>query len=99
MTTPLLHENDTTVKEEAGELVFKHHQSLPQRFFDSLSAFRSHTASRKSGEYKRVASVPTAVWELWIRQGRDPANATAHQIVKWLREENLHAFLATDSAV
>ena len=49
----------------------------------------------------RVASIPTIVVEKWMREGFDimTGEHSAAEIVKKLKQENLHAFLTTEKSV
>ena len=44
----------------------------------------------------RVASIPVAVVEKWMREGRDFNNASVKEILGWLKAENLDAFITSD---
>lgn len=63
---------------------------------DYVREERTNKAGLKAQDYDHVASVPTLIWELWIREGRDPLHASAKQIVQWLREGDMDYFIATD---
>jgi hypothetical protein len=93
------YDTETTFGENADGLFQKHSQVITDDFLESLKSERLAKAAMRSGEFERVASVPTFVWELWIREGRDPFNATAHQIVAWLKKDGLDAFIATPKRV
>ena len=50
----------------------------------------------------KVASIPTAVVEKWMREGFNimtDKNITAKQIVNKLKSENLDAFLTTEKSL
>lgn len=95
----MLLENDATFGQNADGLFVKREQVIPQAFLDDLHSERMAKQHMRHGELNRVASVPTAVFELWIRQGRDPWHATAHEVVSWLEQDNLHAFITTPNKV
>jgi hypothetical protein len=80
--------------ENADGLYIVNQQEIPQEFLDDLKSERmARSHFQKHGELNRVASVPEFVWDLWIREGRDPWNATPKQIVGWLERDNLNAFI------
>lgn len=85
--------------ENADGLYIKHEQAISSDFLDSLKSERYAKAAVRSGEMERVASVPVFVWELWERQGRDPKNATPREIVRWLSDASLDAFITTSKRV
>ena len=92
-------EADSTIRENVEGLYVEHTQAIPSEFLDTLKSERHAKTAVKSAEYERVASVPTFVWELWIRQGRDPFNATPRQIVGWLQADDLGHFITTPKRV
>lgn len=94
-----IHEAEASFEENANGLYIARHQVITDDFLTDLNNERIATANVRAGEHMKVASVPTSVWELWQRQGRDPQNASARQIVQWLRADNLHAFIATEKRV
>lgn len=81
------------------EMRIDHRQEITQDFLDSLTDARIDSVKRACGEMERVASVPTGVIEVWMREGRDVWNASPSQIVNWLRADDLHAFITTDKNV
>jgi hypothetical protein len=90
---------DSGVKfdENTDGLVIQTYQAIPQEFTDALKAERFHNSqSRVSGEYHRVASIPTAVVDKWMREGFDFWNASAKTILAKLKLENLDAFITSD---
>ena len=47
----------------------------------------------------RVASVPVAVHEQWLREGFDMFKESARDIVKRLQDQDLQAFITTKKQV
>lgn len=92
-------ENDATWGQNADGLYVKRTQVIPQEFLDDLKSERAARSHQKHSELNKVASVPTHVVELWLRQGKDVWNATARQIVQWLEQDNLHVFITTPGRV
>lgn len=74
-------------------------QDISDDFLKTLASERHAKTSVRAGEMSRVASVPVVVWEVWMRQGRDPINATAREIVQWLEKDNLQSFITTPGRV
>lgn len=92
-------EANSTINENVEGLYLEHTQAIPSEFLDSLQSERLAKTALRSAEFERVASVPTFVWELWIRQGRDPHHATAREIVAWLNQDDLGVFVTTPKRV
>jgi len=90
---------DATFEENVNGLYVARSQVITDEFLTDLKNERHATASVRAGDHMKVASVPTFVWELWMREGRDPHNATPRQIVRWLRDASLEAFIATEKSV
>lgn len=82
-----------------SDLFIKRVQELPDGFEAALRDARQDSVERATGELHRVASVPVAVVEIWLRQGFDMTTATPRQIVARLRRDGLDAFIATAKAV
>jgi hypothetical protein len=47
----------------------------------------------------RVASIPTAVVEQWMREGFNIWEATGQEIVKRLKDQALDGFMATNKRI
>tara|TARA_B110000305_G_C19255522_1_gene546888 strand:+ start:446 stop:766 length:321 start_codon:yes stop_codon:yes gene_type:complete len=87
---------------DVGQLTRKHDQYIPQWHLDDLKEQRLNSASKKEGEFMKVASIPTAVIEKWMREGFDivsDKNITAKQIINKLKNEHLDAFLTTEKSL
>lgn len=85
--------------ENSEGLVIERYQEIPQSFLDRLKTERANSSSVREGENMRVASIPVAVVEQWMRQGFDFYNATAAQIVAKLKNENLDYFITTEKKI
>lgn len=84
---------------QAGETAMHQTQEIPQWHLDNLKQQRDASASQKTGDMMKVASIPVAVIEKWMREGFDvmrDKNITAKEIVNKLKNENLDAFLTTE---
>ena len=90
---------NTTFGANADGVYQEHTQVIPQEFLDALKAERDAKAAVRSGELERTTSVPTFVYELWQRQGRDPWRATTREIIKWLKADGLDSFIVTPKRV
>ena len=89
----------TEFLQEGTDLVRKHTQNISQAFLDDLKDSRNASKEHLEGEFMRVASIPTAVIEQWMREGFNIYEVTGAEIVKRLKEQNLDAFLATNKRI
>ena len=85
--------------ENSEGLVIERYQEIPQSFLDRLKAERANSSSVREGETMRVASIPVAIVEQWMRDGYDFHNATASQLVAKLKQENLDYFITTEKQI
>jgi hypothetical protein len=79
-------------------LVLLTKQEITDDFLDHCKAARDGSHER-AGEYHQVASVPTSVAELWLKQGFDIYREPAKAILKRLRDQQLDAFITTNKRV
>lgn len=84
---------------EQDELVRKHTQNITQAFLDDLKDARNESTSKPTGEFQRIASIPTVVAEKWLREGFNLWEATGQEIVRRLHSEDLGMFMATDKRI
>lgn len=96
---PILIQSDTDYLFQAGDFVRKHTQNISQAFLDDLKDARNESTGQKMGEFHRVASIPTAVVEKWLREGFNIWEASGPEIVKRLKAEDLQMFMATDRRI
>ena len=82
-----------------GQNYTKHTQEIPRDFLDSLQSERLASAAVRSRELHRVASVPTAVVEIWKRQGCDIHQMSARDILAKLHRDGLDAFITTNKRI
>lgn len=97
--TPKLLDNNPTFLDSPDGVLIRHDQVITDDFLETLKSERLAKATMRSREFNRVASVPTSVVELWLRQGRDFWNATPHEVVGWLIQDGLEAFVTTPKRV
>ena len=92
---------DTQYGCDVGGVFRKHTQEISDDFLTSLKEQRNASKDQREGEFMRVASIPVVVVEKWMREGFDVMSGkhSAAEIVKRLKQENLHAFLTTDKSV
>ena len=92
---------DTQFGCDVGGVFRKHTQEISDDFLTSLKEQRNASLDQREGDFMRVASIPVVVVEKWMREGFDVMSGkhSAAEIVKRLKQENLHAFLTTDKSV
>lgn len=76
-----------------------HQQSISKAFLDMTKIAREDSLNHKEGDYMRVASVPVAVHEQWLREGFDMMQEPAKAILLRLKSQDLHAFITTKKQV
>lgn len=91
---------DTTVDfhdgDHDGRLVIQRTQEISQDFLDQLKAARNGSTERKIGDWHRAASIPTSVYETWLRQGYDAQKEPIAKTLAKLRLEGLDYFITTE---
>lgn len=92
-------DNEVNFGETTDHLIIEKSQYIPDEFLKELRQERDESKHRRSGEYMRVASIPTAVVENWISRGIPFWDMSAKQIVAQLHTDGLDAFLTTDKQV
>jgi len=80
-------------------LVIKRTQEITQEFLDDLKEARFQSTQAPAAEYHKVASIPAALHEVWLRQGFDCTRAPIKETLKRLRAEHLDAFIATEKRI
>jgi hypothetical protein len=85
--------------EEVGDKFIRVDQHISDDFLDSLKSERMWSASQKANDYHRVASVPVALYDIWIRQGLDPYRWSAKQLIAKLNADGLDAFITSNKAL
>jgi len=81
--------------EQAGDRFLRYDQPISQDFIDSLRSERLASAAVRAGEMHRVASVPTACYDVWSAQGLDPYRWTAKELLRKLRADGLDSFICS----
>jgi hypothetical protein len=92
-------DNEVQFKSNADGLLVLHEQVITPEFLASCKSMREAQADMRQREMNQVASVPCHVIEIWIKQGRDPWNASSREIVQWLEKDSLQAFITTNGKV
>ena len=87
---------ETEYLQEGNNVTFKHTQEITPAFMDDLRDSRNASDNTLEKEFQRVASIPVAVHEQWLREGFDLYQHSVKEITKRLRDQSLDYFMATD---
>ncbi|WP_158010649.1 hypothetical protein [Tardibacter chloracetimidivorans] len=79
--------------------IFKRSQEIDSGFLSNLSDMKTESSSEfhRTGDFHKVASIPTVVVEKWFAQGfniYDP-NVKLEDIMKRIHKEDMEHFIAT----
>lgn len=92
-------DSETSFGSNADGLYISYEQAIPSEFIDSLKSERAAKEHLRAAEMDRVASIPTAVVEIWLRRGIPFYQMSAREIVARLSAEGLDAFISTPKRV
>lgn len=84
-----------------GSRAIKRTQEITTQFLDNLAQERIASKTAKAGEFHKVASIPTAVVEKWMKEGFNifDKNVNLKEILRRLNSEDMQKFLATEKRV
>lgn len=88
-------------EEDHGEnrLLIKHSQDIPDEWIADLKRAKIDADHAPIGEFLHVATIPTIWIERWMKEGFDINRASAREIVKKLKQDQLDAFITTNKQV
>jgi predicted HTH transcriptional regulator len=92
-------QNTVLFDNDPKNFTIKHSQHIPQSFLENIRNQRDNSLNQNEGEFMRVASVPVAVHEQWLREGFDMMQETPKAILTRLKQQNLDAFITTKKQV
>ena len=87
---------ETEYLQEGDRVTFKNTQEITTAFMDDLKDSRNASDNTLEKEFQRVASIPVAVHEQWLREGFDLYQHSVKEITKRLRDQSLDYFMATN---
>ena len=87
---------ETEYLQEGNNVTFKNTQTITAAFLDDLKDSRNASTETREKEFQRVASIPVAVHEQWLREGFDLYQHSVKEITKRLRDQSLDYFMATN---
>ena len=82
-----------------GDLIIKRTQEIPDSHLTRLREAKDATQGRPMGNFHRFASIPVALVDVWMRQGFNINEMSVKEILKKLRDDNLHAFITTTKSI
>lgn len=86
-------------KDPENLMTLRNQQNIPKSYIDGLKHDRWDSRNARAGDYMRVASIPAAVYDQWLREGFDALKEPPKEILKRLRDQNLDAFITTNKRV
>lgn len=96
---PVLLDSSVALQNSVGDRFLTYDQEIPDDFLKDLRDQRIDSVGRREGDYMAVATVPVAVYALWMRQGHDPYRWSAKELLKKLRADGLDAFIQTNKSL
>ena len=97
--SPSIHDIQEELIQDGDRVTRKKSQFIPQSFIQDLRNQRFASTHTREGENQRIASIPVAVHEKWLREGFDLFQHSHKEVLKRLRAENLDAFITTNKQV
>lgn len=92
-------DEDHTDSAAGPQLIIKNEQVLPDEYISTLKREKIDTLHTPSGEFVRVATIPTSVVEAWQREGFDINNEPIRDILARLRKLDMDAFITTNKRI
>lgn len=93
-----LYDYDGNVISSGGQHAVNYKQELPDDFIQNLRDEKAES-HRPAKDMHRVASIPVALADHWLRQGYDVMQEPVAKTLKKLREENLEDFITTSKDI
>ena len=93
MNEPKIIESTAEFTEDLSAI--KREQYIPQEFLDDLAESRLRSSTERMVDVVKVASIPAAVYEKWLRDGYDVGKEPVSKTIAKLKAESLEAFLAS----
>ena len=87
---------ETEYLQEGDRVTFKNTQEITTACMDEPKDSRNASDNTLEKEFQRVASIPVAVHEQWLREGFDLYQHSVKEITKRLRDQSLDYFMATN---
>jgi hypothetical protein len=98
-TPPVLEDVHVDLGEDLDGAYIKRTQDIPDSYLRGLRLEREASLSTPAGEFHRVASIPVAVVEKWLREGFDIHREPIQAVLTRLDREGLDAFKTTNKRV
>lgn len=82
-----------------NKLVIKHEQYIPDDWVADLKRDKIDPDHHREGEFMKLATIPVALYEQWLREGFDVAKAPIKDVIKRLQRLDMDAFIATNKRI
>lgn len=83
----------------SSQLTIERAQEIPTSFLDALAEKRKASSGAPAGDFHQVASIPTIIYEKWLREGYDAGQEPISKTLARLRAESLDYFITTDKRI
>lgn len=83
----------------SSQLTIERTQEITTDFLDALAEKRKASSGAPMGNFHQVASIPTILYEQWLREGYDISREPISKTVARLKAESLDYFLTTDKRI
>jgi hypothetical protein len=93
MHQPEVIEKLVSFDEQFDELVIKHSQVIPDEYIQALRRDKVDTLHTPKGDFYRVATVPTAIVDMWLTEGFDIHKESIQATLARLRKHDMDAFI------
>jgi hypothetical protein len=75
------------------KLLIRHEQHIPDEYISTLRRDKVDTLHTPKGEFYRIATVPTAIVDLWLSEGFDIHKESIQATLARLRKHDMDAFI------
>lgn len=82
--------------DDPDHVTMKSSQHIDQSWLDGLKEMKNNSGRQREKDYMKVASIPNAVVDQWLREGFDIYKESGKAILKRLNDQDLSAFLTTE---
>lgn len=92
-------DEDHTDSADGPKLVIHHQQHIPDEHISQLKRAKIDTLHTPAGDFHRVCSIPTGIYEAWLREGYDASKEDIRTTLARLRKHDMDAFITTNKRI
>lgn len=92
-------DEDHSDSAEGTKLVVTHSQHIPDEHISALKRDKIDSLHTPAGDFYRVASIPVALVEQWMREGFDIHKEPITATLARLRKQDLDVFITTNKRI